>query len=164
MKTYYTFSNTPVGRVWIAWCERGLVSVGFATQDRGAQVRSDWEFDKDLQCAATEQLESYFAGTLRKFDLPLVVEGTDFQKKVWAELPRIKFGETTTYGELARRINRPTAARAVGAANGQNRIAIVLPCHRVIGHNGHLTGFAGGLDIKEKLLRHERSIIAPSLL
>ncbi len=163
MTEYYTFTKSSVGRLWVAWCDQGLLSVGFAKQDRGAQVDPNWKFDKNLRCEATKQLDSYFSGSLRKFDLPLVLRGTDFQKSVWRQLAEIEFGETTTYGELARRIDKPKASRAVGAANGQNRIAIVLPCHRVIGQNGHLTGFAGGIDIKEKLLRHEKNVIAPSL-
>jgi methylated-DNA-[protein]-cysteine S-methyltransferase len=90
----------------------------------------------------------------------LVLRGTDFQKQVWGELAKIPFAETTTYGEIAKRIRRPTASRAVGAANGQNRIAIVLPCHRVIGQNGKLTGFAGGLDKKKKLLAIEQGTLS----
>jgi methylated-DNA-[protein]-cysteine S-methyltransferase len=104
-------------------------------------------------------LNAYFAGTLRTFDLPLVLRVTHFQKSVWRELAKIDYGETTTYGAIATQLGKPTASRAVGAANGQNRIAIVLPCHRVIGRNGKLTGFAGGIDKKEKLLRFERDCV-----
>jgi methylated-DNA-[protein]-cysteine S-methyltransferase len=160
MTTQYTFVTTPVGSIWVAWCEEGLVSLGFEKQEKGAQIASDWKFDADLRCPATEQVEAYFAGELRAFDLPLVIAGTDFQQRVWRELAEIPFGETATYGEVAQRIGRPTASRAVGAANGQNRIAIVLPCHRVIGQSGKLTGFAGGLDRKAQLLDFERSVCA----
>ncbi len=156
MTTFYRYIETPVGRVWVAWCERGLVSVGFAQQRRGAQLDPAWKSDPQLVCDGILQLDEYFAGRRRRFDLPIVYEGTPFQERVWRELARIPYGETTHYGEIASRLGRPGASRAVGAANGQNRIAIVLPCHRVIGKNGKLTGFAGGLDIKDRLLRFER--------
>lgn len=160
MKVEYNTLTTPVGQIWVAWCDEGLVSIGFVDQPKGAQIDPSWEHNANLQCDAIDQLNAYFAGTLRNFDLPLVLQGTDFQKQVWRELAKIPFAETTTYGEIAKRINRPTASRAVGAANGQNRIAIVLPCHRVIGQSGKLTGFAGGLDKKEKLLALERDCVA----
>jgi len=102
------------------------------------------------------QLDSYFAGGLKQFDLPLAPEGTPFQLKVWQRLCEIPYGETMSYGELARRIGNPNASRAVGLANGANPIPIVIPCHRVIGSNGKLTGYGGGLPIKEKLLALER--------
>ena len=155
MTTRYTYIDSPVGKVWVAWCRDGLVSVGFADQPKGQQIEKAWEYDPELDCRAVDQLNAYFAGNLRKFDLPLVLRGTHFQKSVWRELAGIDFGETTTYGAIAKRLGKPGASRAVGAANGQNPIAIVLPCHRVIGQNGKLTGFAGGLDKKEKLLRFE---------
>lgn len=101
------------------------------------------------------QLAGYFAGTLERFDVPLDFQGTDFQKQVWAALLTIPFGATRTYGDIARQIGRPTAVRAVGAANGRNPIAIIAPCHRVIGSTGALTGFAGGLAAKEALLAVE---------
>jgi methylated-DNA-[protein]-cysteine S-methyltransferase len=103
------------------------------------------------------QLQDYFAGALRKFDLPLSLEGTDFQKRVWAGLLEIPFGETVSYGELARSVGRPSASRAVGMANGRNPIAVIVPCHRVIGASGSLVGYGGGLDRKVWLLQHEAS-------
>lgn len=102
------------------------------------------------------QLEEYFAGDRREFDLPLAARGTEFQHRVWAELRRIPFGETISYGELATRIGKPTASRAVGAANGRNPLPVVVPCHRVIGSDGRLTGFGGGLPTKQALLDLER--------
>ena len=102
------------------------------------------------------QLRSYFAGEREEFDLPLAPEGTPFQQEVWRRLCEIPYGETISYGELARRIGNPQASRAVGLANGSNPIPIVIPCHRVIGSNGKLTGYGGGLPIKEKLLALER--------
>ena len=104
---------------------------------------------------AAQQLDAYWAGDLFDFDLPLAPGGTPFQNKVWAALRTIPYGTTVSYGDIARKIGSPTASRAVGAANGRNPIAIVVPCHRVIGANGTLTGYAGGLDMKRALLDHE---------
>lgn len=109
---------------------------------------------------AIAQLEEYFAGRRTDFDLPLAAAGTPFQQGVWAELGRIPYGETRTYGELAERLGRPTASRAVGLANGRNPIGIIVPCHRVIGADGSLTGYGGGLDRKRHLLSFERRIAA----
>ncbi len=105
---------------------------------------------------AARQLDEYFAGTRRAFDLPLDPVGTEFQRSAWAELSKIPFGETISYGEQARRLGDANKSRAVGAANGRNPISIIVPCHRVVGANGALTGFAAGLDVKEWLLQHER--------
>ena len=114
---------------------------------------------------AKRQLREYFDSERRDFDLPLAPDGTDFQCRVWEELRRIPYGETISYGELARRIGQPTASRAVGAANGRNPLAIVVPCHRVIGTDGTLTGYGGGLPVKQALLALERRVaaIAPLL-
>ncbi len=106
------------------------------------------------------QLKAYFAGTLRVFELPLAAAGTDFQKRVWRELCNIPYGQTINYGELARRIGNPKASRAVGLANGRNPISIIVPCHRVIGANGALTGYGGGLPRKRWLLEHEGIAVA----
>jgi len=103
------------------------------------------------------QIEDFFTGRRRSFDLRLAPRGTDFQKRVWAELARIPFGETISYGTLARRIGTPSASRAVGRANATNPIAVIVPCHRVIGADGTLTGYAGGLDLKRKLLEWEQA-------
>ena len=105
--------------------------------------------------AAARQLKEYFAGKRREFDLPLRMEGTEFQQRVWRELTKIPFGETRSYGQLAKRLNNPNGSRAVGLANGRNPIAIIVPCHRVIGADGSLTGFGGGIERKEWLLTHE---------
>jgi len=114
--------------------------------------------------AACAQLTEYFAGARSTFDLPLAPEGTAFQRRVWDELQRIRFGTTISYGELAARIGKPFASRAVGLANGRNPIAIVIPCHRVIGASGKLTGYGGGLPTKAWLLDHERSYAQPYLI
>lgn len=111
-----------------------------------------------LLAEAVAQLDAYFHGRRDRFELPLAPRGTEFQRRVWSELARIPFGTTISYGELARRVGDPKASRAVGAANGRNPIAIVIPCHRVIGADGTLTGYAGGLTIKEALLRGEGAI------
>lgn len=112
--------------------------------------------DADSLAAAAEQLAEYFAGERREFDIPVLFEGTPFQQTVWRALQEIPCGETTTYGELAERIGRPTASRAVGLANGHNPISIVVPCHRVVGSNGSLTGYGGGIERKRYLLNLER--------
>jgi methylated-DNA-[protein]-cysteine S-methyltransferase len=104
---------------------------------------------------AAAQLKQYFSGKRRAFDLPLRMQGTDFQQRVWRELTQIPFGETRSYGQLAKRLDNPNGSRAVGLANGRNPIAIIVPCHRVIGADGSLTGFGGGIDRKEWLLTHE---------
>lgn len=110
----------------------------------------------EILARTARQLDEYFEGRRKTFDLPLDVQGTDFQKSVWAELAKIPYGETTSYGEIARRLKNEKAVRAVGAANGRNPISIVVPCHRVIGANGALTGYAGGLPAKTKLLQIEK--------
>ena len=109
---------------------------------------------------AERLLKEYFAGTRTSFDLKLDLEGTDFQVSAWKALAHVKFGRTASYAQQAASIGRPTATRAVGAANGKNPVAIVLPCHRIVGSNGSLTGFAGGLDTKKWLLDHEQRILA----
>jgi methylated-DNA-[protein]-cysteine S-methyltransferase len=111
--------------------------------------------DRAVLAAASDQLEAYFAGDLTAFDLPLAPRGTSFQQRVWAALVEIPFGETVSYGSLATRLGRPGAARAVGLANGSNPISIIIPCHRVIGSDGRLTGYGGGIDRKAWLLDHE---------
>jgi methylated-DNA-[protein]-cysteine S-methyltransferase len=113
--------------------------------------------------ATATQLAGYFAGTRRVFDLPLAPDGTEFQQSVWCVLSTIPFGVTWSYGDVARRIGQPTASRAVGAANGKNPIAIVVPCHRVIGASGALTGYGGGMATKRWLLAHEGQPVQPQL-
>ncbi len=114
--------------------------------------------DTPLLLEAKRQLEEYFAGLRAAFSLPLAPKGTDFQKLVWRELENIPYGETRTYGQIAEAVGNPAASRAVGGANHKNPIAIMIPCHRVIGADGSLTGYAGGLDVKETLLRLEGAI------
>lgn len=153
----YTKLASPIGDLTLIASDDALVAILFADQGlerfrRGTVVRDD---DHPVLRDAAAQLTAYFAGERTAFDLPLDFAGTDFQRAVWAELLRIPAGETRSYAEVATAIGRPTATRAVGAANGQNPIPIFAPCHRVIGKNGSLTGFGGGLPVKEKLLALE---------
>ncbi|MCB8943641.1 MAG: methylated-DNA--[protein]-cysteine S-methyltransferase [Ardenticatenaceae bacterium] len=134
-----------------------LTGLNFQTEKRPIQIQPDWQEDDAPFAEVIAQLLAYFAGERHDFELPLAFNGTEFQNAVWQELQNIPYGETTSYGELARRIGRPKAVRAVGAANGANPIPLVVPCHRVIGSNGSLTGYGGGLPIKKALLAHEQS-------
>jgi methylated-DNA-[protein]-cysteine S-methyltransferase len=151
----YTTMKSPVGPLMLAGEEGGLRLVHFATGRRPKVPERMWTEDKAPFKEAIRQLESYFEGKLKEFDLPLVLDGTEFQLLVWNNLRKIPYGETVSYGQLARRIGSPDAARAVGLANGSNPIPIIIPCHRVIGSNGDLTGFGGGLPVKKKLLALE---------
>jgi methylated-DNA-[protein]-cysteine S-methyltransferase len=154
------FSKTigsPVGALTLIASERGLAAILWENDDP-ARVRlghATVAADHPLLVEAEAQLNEYFAGRRKAFDLPLAFEGTTFQKQVWTALLAIPFGETRSYSEIARAIDRPSSSRAVGAANGRNPISIVAPCHRVIGSNGALTGFAGGLEVKARLLALE---------
>jgi len=151
----YTSMESPIGPLLLAGDESGLHMVYFVNGRRPMSPPRHWVEDKKPFKEAVRQLETYFAGKLEKFDLPLVLGGTEFQLLVWRSLQKIPYGETVSYGQLAKRIGSPDAARAVGLANGSNPIPIIIPCHRVIGSNGDLTGFGGGLPIKKKLLALE---------
>ena len=151
----YTTMKSPIGPLTLAGDEGGLRLVHFATGRRPASLRREWIEDRAPFKEVMRQLDSYFAGKLQDFDLPLVLDGTEFQLLVWRHLRKIPYGETVSYGQLARQIGSPDAARAVGLANGSNPIPIIIPCHRVIGSNGDLTGFGGGLPVKKKLLALE---------
>ncbi len=148
---------SPVGRLTLAATERGLAAVLWEADDpRRVPLGAATERpDHPVLREAASQLGAYFAGTLRAFDLPLDVHGTAFQRRVWAELLLIPFGETRSYGGIARALGDPNLMRAVGAANGRNPVSIVAPCHRVVGAAGQLTGFAGGLAAKRFLLTLE---------
>jgi len=151
----YTMMKSPIGPLLLAGDETGLRLVHFASGRRPKLPQHDWTEDRAPFKETIRQLEAYFEGKLRDFDLPLVLDGTEFQLLVWNNLRKIPYGETVSYGQLARRIGSPDAARAVGLANGSNPIPIIIPCHRVIGSNGDLTGFGGGLPLKKKLLALE---------
>jgi methylated-DNA-[protein]-cysteine S-methyltransferase len=152
----YDWLETPIGALLLVADEQGLRHIDFPRADQGRRIEPHWRRDRRYLGAAIEQLEAYFAGRLHDFDVALAARGTEFRKNVWNELVRIPYGETISYGELARRIGDPAASRAVGAANGANPLPIIVPCHRVIGSNGKLTGFGGGLPTKQWLLEHER--------
>jgi len=151
---HFTHVQSPVGRLRVAWSARGLVRIDTGRQ-LDAPPPAHWVRDDESQDPALAQLRDYFAGERRAFDLRLDLGGTDFQRRVWAALADIPYGQTATYAQLAQRIGHPGSARAVGAAVGRNPVSIVLPCHRVIGSDGSLTGYAGGLPVKEKLLAIE---------
>ncbi|MGB2592696.1 MAG: methylated-DNA--[protein]-cysteine S-methyltransferase [Candidatus Acidiferrum sp.] len=151
----YTMVKSPVGPLLLAGDEKGLRLVYFSTGRKPKSPERDWTESKAPFKEVIRQLDAYFEGKRKEFDLPLVMEGTEFQLQVWRHLQKIPYGETVSYGQLARRIGSPEAARAVGLANGSNPIPIIVPCHRVIGSNGDLTGFGGGLPVKKKLLALE---------
>ena len=157
MDTCFTIIDSALGPVRITSDGTGVTGI-YMLDHEGEPPSSGAARDDEQLRAAREQLLAYFAGDLEEFSLPLSPAGTAFQRRVWAELTRIPYGTTISYAQLARRIGKPSAARAVGAANSKNPIAIVVPCHRVIGAAGALTGYAGGLDRKRWLLEHERAI------
>jgi methylated-DNA-[protein]-cysteine S-methyltransferase len=165
---HYSYVSTDHGRLLVAGDERGLREISFERGTGHRGPRAEWKRDSAALEEAERQLRAYFAGELREFSLDLAPEGTQFQRQVWNALLTIPYGETTSYGEIARAIGRPDACRAVGAANGSNPLPIVIPCHRVIGSTGKLTGYGGGLWIKEALLdlegvEHRRTTPQPSL-
>ena len=152
---WYDELSTPIGRLRLVADMQGLRELWFETGRHRKVLQPDWILAPERLAEPRRQLEEYFAGTRTHFDLTLHPIGTPFQRAVWEELGRIPYGVTISYAELARRIGQPLAVRAVGAANGRNPIPIVLPCHRVIGSNGSLTGFGGGLPTKRFLLSME---------
>ena len=147
---------SPIGTLQIFADTHGIRAITMPGQPLAERLLPQSVGDDAGLRPVREQLAAYFAGELRDFDVDLRPQGTEFQQRVWAALTEIPFGETTTYGELAQRIESPTASRAVGAANGRNPISILVPCHRVVGKDGTLTGYAGGLPAKQWLLDHER--------
>lgn len=155
--TYYTILSSAIGDLLLTGTTKGLSTVRLPSLDGSAHTPNPaWQYSPEHFTAATTQLTEYFAGTRQTFAVPLAwQQGTDFQQKVWHELINIPYGTTTTYGDIARRINHAQAARAVGMANNQNRLPIIVPCHRVVGATGKLVGYAGGLRLKQQLLRIE---------
>ena len=156
--------ESPVGTLSLVASDRGLRAILWpldATEEQQERVRLGAQIRRSAPALdeAERQLDEYFAGSRMKFDLALDLQGTDFQRTVWLSLADVGFGKTRTYGEQAERLGRPTAVRAVAAANGRNPLSIVLPCHRIVGATGTLTGYAGGLDNKAFLLDHERRVL-----
>jgi methylated-DNA-[protein]-cysteine S-methyltransferase len=148
----YTSVESPIGPLLLAGDDAGLHFLSFASSRRAVRPEKSWKRDDGTFGEVKRQLEEYFRGEREEFDLTLAMEGTGFQLTVWSALRRIPYGETVSYGKLAERIGNPKAVRAVGLANGCNPIPIIVPCHRVIGSDGSLTGFGGGLPTKKKLL------------
>ena len=157
MTTYYQLHDSPLGKLLLLSNGEAVTGVHVAAGKYVPEVAPDWICDsrQGVLLDLRRELDAYFGGRLRSFGVALKPQGTPFQEKVWAALARIPFGETRTYGQQAQAIGQPAAVRAVGAANGRNPIGIVLPCHRVIGASGALTGYAGGLEAKEFLLKLE---------
>lgn len=155
---YYTQLESPVGNLLLTLEDEQLTNICMSNQKRTVKVQPDWvQSDRHFRTLA-RQLEDYFRGKRRTFDIPIRPQGTDFQMAVWQQLSKIPYGATATYGDIAKRIDNPKAVRAVGLANGRNPLPIVIPCHRVIGSNGQLTGFGGGLKNKALLLKIEQSL------
>ena len=152
---YYCYFDTPIGELLLAGDEDSLSMIGFPKGAMRRDPERDWIYNEAPFEIVRSQLAEYFAGERKDFDLPLSLSGTEFQIAVLEALRQIPYGETTSYGTVAKQIGRPKAVRAVGAANGRNPIPIIVPCHRVIGSSGDLTGFGGGLDTKAALLRLE---------
>jgi methylated-DNA-[protein]-cysteine S-methyltransferase len=146
----YAVIDSPLGELTLVSTGKGLAAIHF-----GRQVPRDGVADVAANRSVIKQVEEYFQGRRTGFDFPLDLDGTEFQLAVWRQLLQIPYGQTRTYGEIAKRLGKPQAARAVGMANHDNRIPIVVPCHRVVGHDGSLTGYAGGLHIKQQLLHIE---------
>lgn len=150
----YTIVDSPIGELLLVGDGHALTGL-FMLDDRSGAVGAHWRADPGLFTEVERQLRAYFAGELRVFDVPLAPRGTDFQREVWRALTSIPYGTTSTYGKIAADVGRPAASRAVGMANGRNPISLIVPCHRVIGSNGTLTGYGGGLHRKEYLLTLE---------
>jgi methylated-DNA-[protein]-cysteine S-methyltransferase len=167
MPTTFARIDSPVGELVLTASDTGLTGIYFPTSRHGPPPleSADWVEDDSRRPAsaivarARRQLGEYFAGTRTTFDVPLTPTGTPFEQRVWEALRAIPFGTTTTYGVLARKLGDPRATRAVGAANGRNPIPIIVPCHRVVGARGELTGFGGGIDRKRWLLEHEGALM-----
>jgi len=154
---YYTQLESPIGSLLLTLEDEHLTNICMFNQKRNVEVQPDWVANDRHFRSIARQLQEYFRGKRRQFDIPMRLQGTDFQLSVWQQLSKIPYGETATYGDIAKRIDNPKAVRAVGLANGRNPIPIIVPCHRVIGTNGKLTGFGGGLENKAILLKIEQT-------
>jgi methylated-DNA-[protein]-cysteine S-methyltransferase len=159
---HYRTIDSPIGPLALAGHGRVLTNLRMLNQTYEPN-RADWVLDGQAFPDAVDQLDAYFAGELVDFDVELSLAGSEFQRRVWRALLTIPYGETRSYGEIAEQIGASGAARAVGLANGHNPIAIIVPCHRVIGANGSLTGYGGGLDRKRSLLEMEKSVKSGNL-
>lgn len=155
-QTLYTTIESPIGELLLVGDGETLSGLYMQGGRKPKRIAADWSESAAPFTDVKRQLEEYFAGERTTFDVPLAPEGAPFEREVWHALEEIPYGETVSYGEIARRVGQPTAARAVGTANGRNPIAVIVPCHRVIGANGSLTGYGGGLERKRLLLELER--------
>jgi len=153
---YYTYFQSPFCKLLIAGEDGALKQIDFLPFENSVPVPPDWHPDDSPLKDAIHQLKAYFSGELKQFSLKIALKGTPFQCLAWSALQKTAYGSTISYGELARLIGNPKACRAVGAANARNPLPIIVPCHRVIGSNGKLVGFGGGLELKQALLDHER--------
>lgn len=154
-QTYFTTTESPIGELLLTSDGTALTGLYMSNPRGEPKAAAAWCKSAEPFTAVTEQLAAYFAGELTTFDIPLNARGTDFQKRVWSALMAVSYGETVSYAEIARRIGDAKAVRAVGAANGRNPISIIVPCHRVIGASGALTGYGGGIERKRALLMLE---------
>jgi methylated-DNA-[protein]-cysteine S-methyltransferase len=151
MATYFKTINSPIGVLKLSSDEGHLKSISFDAEFMNEEV-----YVPDILIIAAKQIEEYFSGSRQLFDLPIDPEGTEFQRRVWKQVAGVNYGSTKSYIEIAREVNSQDSSRAVGMANGKNPLPIIIPCHRIIGHNGKLTGYAGGLERKKWLLLHEQ--------
>ena len=158
--TYFDVVPSPIGDLYLTARDGTITGLHMGAPRGGMDATGEWTREPRVLASARSQLEAYLAGELTEFDLALTSGGTPFQQQVWSELRRIPYGETISYAELANRIGNPKAVRAVGAANGRNPIAIIVPCHRVIGADGSMTGFGGGIERKVWLLGHEKARVS----
>ena len=158
MNTVYTIIDTPLGKMTIQANQEGLLGAWFETQTTQPEDLGTFDEHSPILLTAATQLSEYFCGNRNDFSLPLAAKGTPFQMQVWQALTTIPYGKTWSYQELANAVGNPKAVRAVGLANGKNPISVIVPCHRVIGKNGKLTGYAGGVERKKKLLSLEQAL------
>lgn len=152
----YTTMDSPIGELLLLGDGRALHGLYMQQGRKPVRISPRWERSQGALADVRAQMQEYFAGERTAFDTPLVMHGSEFEQRVWSALREIPYGETVSYGEIARRVGQPSAARAVGMANGRNPIAVIVPCHRVIGADGTLTGYGGGLERKRLLLELER--------
>jgi methylated-DNA-[protein]-cysteine S-methyltransferase len=157
----YSWTSTPLGNVLLVADGDALCGLYFGDQKYVPAIDPSWKRDDDLSVLRTarRQIDEYFAGARERFDVALAPSGTPFQRAIWKAIAEVPSGATRTYADLAKRVGRPGSARAAGAATGRNPLSIIVPCHRIIGSDGSLTGYAGGLDRKRRLLELERSVI-----
>ncbi|NJL83092.1 MAG: methylated-DNA--[protein]-cysteine S-methyltransferase [Chloroflexaceae bacterium] len=160
---YFTYCDSPLDGILLVSDGDCLTGLYLLPEQTRLRPGKDWVRDNvGLLVEVERQIKAYFAGELRKFTIPVRLQGTAFQQRVWQLLPEIGFGETVSYGELAKQLGQPQAVRAVGSANGRNPVCIIVPCHRVVGAKGQLTGYSGGVKRKQWLLTHEQKIAASS--